>query len=248
MLRMEQQLDNLSPVTAKRHVHQYNFASLSTGETGRVGVSKRREIGYGDLAECVLILVIPPHDEFPYVIRRVSETTGSNGSPSMGSACASTLSLLRAGISLRAPVTGIVVGLMTGEVDGIQKSVTLTDILDAEDGFGDMDLKVMGTKDFITAPRLGMKLDGIDSQALHSALVQVRDIRLTILDLINRAIDGPDEMGPNAPCIITVWVPVDKISEVIDPKGKMVNQIQEDTGTGVTIEDGNAVYIASASD
>lgn len=247
MLRMEQQLDNLSPVTAKRYMHQYNFAPFSTGETGRVGAPKRREIGHGDLAERALIPVLPSREEFPYAIRQVSETMGSNGSSSMGSVCASTLSLLQAGVPLRAPVAGIAMGLMTGEVDGVQKAVTLTDILGAEDGFGDMDFKVAGTKDFITALQLDTKLDGIDSQVLRGALAQARDARLTILDLINQAIDGPDEMSPNAPRIITVQVPVDKIGEVIGPKGKMINQIQEDTGADLTIEDDGTVYIAAAA-
>lgn len=247
MLRMEQQLDNLSPVTAKRYMHQYNFAPFSTGETGRVGAPKRREIGHGDLAERALIPVLPSREEFPYAIRQVSETMGSNGSSSMGSVCASTLSLLQAGVPLRAPVAGIAMGLMTGEVDGVQKAVTLTDILGAEDGFGDMDFKVAGTKDFITALQLDTKLDGIDSQVLRGALAQARDARLRILDLINQAIDGPDEMSPNAPRIITVQVPVDKIGEVIGPKGKMINQIQEDTGADLTIEDDGTVYIAAAA-
>ncbi|MCF2710843.1 MAG: polyribonucleotide nucleotidyltransferase [Schaalia hyovaginalis] len=247
MLRMEQQLDNLSPVTAKRYMHQYNFAPFSTGETGRVGAPKRREIGHGDLAERALIPVLPSREEFPYAIRQVSETMGSNGSSSMGSVCASTLSLLQAGVPLRAPVAGIAMGLMTGEVDGVKKAVTLTDILGAEDGFGDMDFKVAGTKDFITALQLDTKLDGIDSQVLRGALAQARDARLEILNLINMAIDGPDEMSPNAPRIITVQVPVDKIGEVIGPKGKMINQIQEDTGADVTIEDDGTVYIASTS-
>ena len=247
MLRMEQQLDNLSPVTAKRYMHQYNFAPFSTGETGRVGAPKRREIGHGDLAERALIPVLPSREEFPYAIRQVSGSMGSNGSSSMGSVCASTLSLLQAGVPLRAPVAGIAMGLMTGEVDGVQKAVTLTDILGAEDGFGDMDFKVAGTKDFITALQLDTKLDGIDSQVLRGALAQARDARLTILDLINQAIDGPDEMSPNAPRIITVQVPVDKIGEVIGPKGKMINQIQEDTGADLTIEDDGTVYIAAAA-
>ena len=147
---------------------------------------------------------------------------------------------------LRAPVAGIAMGLMTGEVDGQFKAVTLTDILGAEDGFGDMDFKVAGTRDFITALQLDTKLDGIDSQVLRAALAQARDARLAILDLINQAIDGPDEMSPNAPRIITVKVPVDKIGEVIGPKGKMINQIQDETGADVTIEDDGTVYIASS--
>ena len=246
MLRMEQQIDNLSPVNSKRYMHQYNFAPFSTGEVGRVGSPKRREIGHGDLAERALVPVLPSRDEFPYAIRQVSETMGSNGSSSMGSVCASTLSLLQAGVPLRAPVAGIAMGLMTGEVDGQFKAVTLTDILGAEDGFGDMDFKVAGTRDFITALQLDTKLDGIDSQVLRGALAQARDARLAILDLINQAIDGPDEMSPNAPRIITVKVPVDKIGEVIGPKGKMINQIQDETGADVTIEDDGTVYIASS--
>ena len=246
MLRMEQQIDNLSPVSSKRYMHQYNFAPFSTGEVGRVGSPKRREIGHGDLAERALVPVLPTREEFPYAIRQVSETMGSNGSSSMGSVCASTLSLLQAGVPLRAPVAGIAMGLMTGEVDGQPKAVTLTDILGAEDGFGDMDFKVAGTRDFITALQLDTKLDGIDSQLLRAALGQARDARLAILDLINQAIDGPDEMSPNAPRIITVKVPVDKIGEVIGPKGKMINQIQDDTGADITIEDDGTVYIASS--
>ena len=246
MLRMEQQIDNLSPVNSKRYMHQYNFPPFSTGEVGRVGSPKRREIGHGDLAERALVPVLPSREEFPYAIRQVSETMGSNGSSSMGSVCASTLSLLQAGVPLRAPVAGIAMGLMTGEVDGQFKAVTLTDILGAEDGFGDMDFKVAGTRDFITALQLDTKLDGIDSQVLRGALAQARDARLAILDLIGQAIDGPDEMSPNAPRIITVKVPVDKIGEVIGPKGKMINQIQDETGADVTIEDDGTVYIASS--
>ena len=246
MLRMEQQIDNLSPINSKRYMHQYNFPPFSTGEVGRVGSPKRREIGHGDLAERALVPVLPSRADFPYAIRQVSETMGSNGSSSMGSVCASTLSLLQAGVPLRAPVAGIAMGLMTGEVDGQFKAVTLTDILGAEDGFGDMDFKVAGTRDFITALQLDTKLDGIDSQVLRAALAQARDARLAILDLINQAIDGPDEMSPNAPRIITVKVPVDKIGEVIGPKGKMINQIQDETGADVTIEDDGTVYIASS--
>jgi len=246
MLRMEQQLDNLSPITAKRYMHQYNFPPFSTGETGRVGSPKRREIGHGDLAERALKPVLPTREDFPYAIRQVSEALGSNGSTSMGSVCASTLSLLQAGVPLRAPVAGIAMGLMTGKVDGESRSVTLTDILGAEDGFGDMDFKVAGTKDFITALQLDTKLTGIDSQVLRAALAQARDARLAILELINEAIDGPDEMSPYAPRIITVQVPVDKIGEVIGPKGKMINQIQEDTGANLTIEDDGTVYIGAA--
>lgn len=245
MLRMEQQLDNLSPVDHKRYMHQYNFPPFSTGETGRVGSPKRREIGHGALAERALVPVIPARDEFPYAIRQVSEALGSNGSTSMGSVCASTLSLLQAGVPLRAPVAGIAMGLMTGEIDGESRSVTLTDILGIEDGYGDMDFKVAGTRDYITALQLDTKLDGIDADVLKGALAQARDARLTILDLIDQAISEPDEMSPHAPRIITVQVPVDKIGEVIGPKGKMINQIQEDTGADLTIEDDGTVYIGA---
>lgn len=245
MLRMEQQLDNLSPIESKRYIHHYNFPPYSTGETGRVGSPKRREIGHGALAERALVPVIPSREDFPYAIRQVSEALGSNGSTSMGSVCASTLSLLQAGVPLRAPVAGIAMGLITGEVDGKTKSVTLTDILGIEDGFGDMDFKVAGTRDFITALQLDTKLDGIDSEVLKSALAQAREARFAILDLINQAIPEPDEMSPNAPRIITVQVPVDKIGEVIGPKGKMINQIQEDTGADLTIEDDGTVYIGA---
>ncbi len=247
MLRMEQQLDNLSPVTHKRYMHQYNFPPFSTGETGRVGSPKRREIGHGDLAERALRPVLPSREEFPYAIRQVSEALGSNGSTSMGSVCASTLSMMQAGVPLRAPVAGIAMGLMTGEVDGEQRAVTLTDILGAEDGFGDMDFKVAGTADFITALQLDTKLDGIDSELLKSALGQARDARLAILDVMGQAIDHPDEMAATAPRIITVKVPVDKIGEVIGPKGKMINQIQEDTGADLTVEDDGTIYIGASS-
>ena len=246
MLRMEQQIDNLSPINSKRYMHQYNFPPFSTGEVGRVGSPKRREIGHGDLAERALVPVLPSREDFPYAIRQVSETMGSNGSSSMGSVCASTLSLLQAGVPLRAPVAGIAMGLMTGEVDGQFKAVTLTDILGAEDGFGDMDFKVAGTRDFITALQLDTKLDGIASHVLRAALAEARGARLANRDLINQAIDGPDEMSANAPRIITVKVPVDKIGEVIGPKGKMINQIQDETGADVTIEDDGTVYIASS--
>lgn len=246
MLRMEQQIDSLSPVTHKRYMHQYNFPPYSTGETGRVGSPKRREIGHGALAERALIPVLPAREEFPYAIRQVSEALGSNGSTSMGSVCASTLAMLNAGVPLRAPVAGIAMGLMSEEgADGQPIFVTLTDILGAEDAFGDMDFKVAGTADFITALQLDTKLDGIPSDVLVGALGQARDARLAILSVMAQAIDGPDELAPTAPRIITVQIPVDKIGEVIGPKGKMINQIQEDTGAELTIEDDGTVYISS---
>ena len=245
MLRMEQMLDTLSPETRKRYMHNYNFPPYSTGETGRVGSPKRREIGHGALAERALIPVLPSREEFPYAIRQVSEALGSNGSTSMGSVCASTLSLLNAGVPLRAPVAGIAMGLVSDEVDGQTRYAALTDILGAEDAFGDMDFKVAGTKDFVTAIQLDTKLDGIPADVLAGALTQAKEARLHILDVMAEAIDGPDEMSPYAPRIITVKVPVDKIGEVIGPKGKMINQIQEETGADISIEDDGTVYIGA---
>jgi polyribonucleotide nucleotidyltransferase len=246
MLRMEQQLDTLSPVTRKRYMHNYNFPPYSTGETGRVGSPKRREIGHGALAERALIPVLPTREEFPYAIRQVSEALGSNGSTSMGSVCASTMSLLNAGVPLKAAVAGIAMGLISKEIEGETHYVTLTDILGAEDAYGDMDFKVAGTRQFVTALQLDTKLDGIPASVLGAALKQARDARLHILDVMNEAIDVPDEMSPNAPRIITVKIPVDKIGEVIGPKGKMINQIQEDTGADITIEDDGTIYIGAA--
>ncbi|GAB3459598.1 polyribonucleotide nucleotidyltransferase [Kineococcus endophyticus] len=245
MLRMEQQLDTLSPVTRKRYMHNYNFPPYSTGETGRVGSPKRREIGHGALAERALVPVLPAREEFPYAIRQVSEALGSNGSTSMGSVCASTLSLLNAGVPLRAAVAGIAMGLISDTVDGETRYAALTDILGAEDAFGDMDFKVAGTKEFVTAIQLDTKLDGIPASVLAGALTQARDARLYILDVMAEAIDTPDEMSPTAPRIITVKVPVDKIGEVIGPKGKMINQIQEDTGADISIEDDGTVFIGA---
>ncbi|WP_462417997.1 polyribonucleotide nucleotidyltransferase [Kytococcus sp. Marseille-QA3725] len=245
MLRMEQQLDGLSPVTRKRYLHHYNFPPFSTGETGRVGSPKRREIGHGMLAERALVPVLPSREEFPYAIRQVSEALGSNGSTSMGSVCASTMSLLNAGVPLKAPVAGIAMGLVSAEVDGGTRYQALTDILGAEDAFGDMDFKVAGTKEFVTAIQLDTKLDGIPAEELAKALTQAREARLHILDVMSQAIDAPDEMSPNAPRVIAVKVPVDKIGEVIGPKGKMINQIQEDTGADISIEDDGTVYIGA---
>ncbi|AXH95876.1 polyribonucleotide nucleotidyltransferase [Ornithinimicrobium avium] len=245
MLRMEQQLDTLSPETRKRYMHNYNFPPYSTGETGRVGSPKRREIGHGALAERALLPVLPTREEFPYAIRQVSEALGSNGSTSMGSVCASTMALLNAGVPLRAPVAGIAMGLVSAEVDGQTQYAALTDILGAEDAFGDMDFKVAGTKEFITAIQLDTKLDGIPADVLAGALTQAREARLHILDVMNEAIDAPDEMSPYAPRVISVKVPVDKIGEVIGPKGKMINQIQEDTGADISIEDDGTVYIGA---
>jgi polyribonucleotide nucleotidyltransferase len=245
MLRMEQQLDTLNPENRKRYMHNYNFPPYSTGETGRVGSPKRREIGHGALAERALIPVLPSRSEFPYAIRQVSEALGSNGSTSMGSVCASTMSLLNAGVPLRAPVAGIAMGLISGEVDGKIEYVALTDILGAEDAFGDMDFKVAGTKDFVTALQLDTKLDGIPASVLAGALTQAHNARLAILEVMNEAIDGPDEMAATAPRVISIKIPIDKIGEVIGPKGKIINQIQEETGADISIEDDGTIYIGA---
>jgi polyribonucleotide nucleotidyltransferase len=245
MLKMEQQIDSLNPVTKKRYLHHYNFPPYSTGETGRVGSPKRREIGHGFLAERALVPVLPPREEFPYAIRQVSEALGSNGSTSMGSVCASTLSLLNAGVPLRAPVAGIAMGLISDEVDGETRYAALTDILGAEDALGDMDFKVAGTSEFVTAIQLDTKLAGLPSSVLDGALKQAKEARTAILAVINAAIDAPDEMAPTAPRVISVQIPIDKIGELIGPKGKTINQIQDDTGADISIEDDGTVYIGA---
>ena len=253
MVKMAQQIDSLGPETSKRYMHHYNFPPYSTGETGRVGSPKRREIGHGALAERALVPVLPSVEEFPYAIRQVSEALGSNGSTSMGSVCASTLSLLNAGVPLKAPVAGIAMGLVSDDVEvegreGVtveRRFVALTDILGAEDAFGDMDFKVAGTKDFVTALQLDTKLDGIPSKVLAGALSQAKDARLTILEVMAEAIDAPDEMSPYAPRVTAIKVPVDKIGEVIGPKGKMINSITEETGAQISIEDDGTVFVGA---
>ncbi len=245
MVKMAQQIDSLGPDKSKRYMHHYNFPPYSTGETGRVGSPKRREIGHGALAERALMPVLPSVEEFPYAIRQVSEALSSNGSTSMGSVCASTLSLLNAGVPLKAPVAGIAMGLVSDEVNGETRYVALTDILGAEDAFGDMDFKVAGTKQFVTALQLDTKLDGIPSSVLAGALAQAKDARLAILEVMAEAIDAPDEMSPYAPRVTAIKIPVDKIGEVIGPKGKMINSITEQTGASISIEDDGTVFVGA---
>lgn len=247
MLKMEQQIDSLTPVSSKRYLHHYNFPPYSTGETGRVGSPKRREIGHGFLAERALVPVLPTREEFPYAIRQVSEALGSNGSTSMGSVCASTLALLNAGVPLRAPVAGIAMGLISDTVDDEVRYAALTDILGAEDALGDMDFKVAGTEDFITAIQLDTKLDGIPSSVLAQALNQAKDARTTLLKVITAAIDEPDEISDHAPRVISVKIPIDKIGEVIGPKGKVINAMQDETGAEITIEDDGTIYIGATN-
>ena len=244
-LKMEQTIDSLGPETSKRYIHHYNFPPYSTGETGRVGSPKRREIGHGALAERALTPVLPSREEFPYTIRQVSEALGSNGSTSMGSVCASTLSLYNAGVPLKAPVAGIAMGLVSGLVDGKEKFVSLTDILGAEDAFGDMDFKVAGTSEYVTALQLDTKLDGLPSDVLASALGQARSARLEILQLMEDAIDAPDQMSELAPRITKISIPQNKIGEVIGPKGKTINQITEETGANISIEDDGTVFVSA---
>jgi polyribonucleotide nucleotidyltransferase len=245
MLKLEQQIDSLSPVKSKRYMHHYNFPPYSTGETGRVGTPKRREIGHGFLAERALVPVLPSREDFPYAIRQVSEALSSNGSTSMGSVCASTLSMLNAGVPLKAAVAGIAMGLISDEVDGEMRYAALTDILGAEDALGDMDFKVAGTSEFVTAIQLDTKLDGIPASVLAGALTQAKEARLHILGVMNQAIDAPDEMAPTAPRVITVQIPADKIGELIGPKGKTINSIQDETGADISIDDDGTVYIGA---
>ena len=245
MLKLEQQLDTLSPETSKRYMHNYNFPPYSVGETGRVGSPKRREIGHGALAERALLPVLPTRDEFPYAIRQVSEALGSNSSTSMGSVCASTLSLLNAGVPLKAPVAGIAMGLISDLVDGKTEYVALTDILGAEDAFGDMDFKVAGTQDFVTALQLDTKLDGIPASVLAAALLQAKEARLHILGIMKQAIDTPDAMSLLAPRIISIKINPEQIGAVIGPKGKVINQIQDETGADISIEDDGTIYIGA---
>ena len=229
-------------------MHKYVFPPFSTGETGRVGSPKRREVGHGALARRALLPVLPTREEFPYAIRQLSEAMGSNGSTSMGSVCASTMSLLQAGVPLRASVAGIAMGLISGEVDGETQYVALTDILGAEDAFGDMDFKVAGTKEFVTALQLDTKLDGIPAEVLAAALTQARDARHDDPRGDGRGHRRPrGDVGPRAADHHASRCPVDKIGEVIGPKGKVINQIQDDTGASLSIEDDGTVYIGATN-
>jgi polyribonucleotide nucleotidyltransferase len=238
MPRMDQLLDNLAPDEKKRYMHHYNMPPLANGEVGRMGSPKRREIGHGLLAERALLPVVPGPSEFPYALRLVSEVLSSNGSTSMGSVCASTLSLMDAGVPVKAPVAGIAMGLI--HHDGAY--VTLTDILGAEDAFGDMDFKVAGTADFVTALQLDTKIDGLPAEVLAEALQQARDARLTILDVMHDAIPAPREtVGENAPKIVSFEIPLDKIGEVIGPKGKVINAIQQETLADISVDDDGRV-------
>jgi len=234
MTREAQRIDTIDPEDEKRYIHHYNFPPFSTGETGFMRGPKRREIGHGALAERALLPVVPDVGTFPYTLRLVSEVLSSNGSTSMASVCASTLSLLDAGVPIAAPVAGIAMGLIAE--DG--KYTTITDILGAEDAFGDMDFKVAGTREFVTALQLDTKLDGIPANVLAGALTQARDARLQILDVIAEAMPEPrSELNAHAPRVILEWIPGDKIGEVIGPKGKIIREITEETGAEINVDD-----------
>ena len=242
MKRMDQMIDSIEPVERKRYMHHYNFPPFSTGETGFMRGPKRREIGHGALAERALLPVVPPMEEFPYTIRLVSEVLSSNGSTSMASVCSSSLSLMDAGVPIKAPVAGIAMGLVYAE----GKYTTLTDILGAEDAFGDMDFKVAGTAEFVTALQLDTKIDGIPADVLSAALGQARDARMKILEVMTAAIPEPrPEVGPSAPKIISFEIPVDKIGEVIGPKGKVINAIQAETGADISVDDDGMVGVVA---
>ena len=242
MGRMDQMIDGITPTTSKRYMHHYNFPPFSTGETGFMRGPKRREIGHGLLAERALLPVVPPMSEFPYVLRVVSDVLASNGSTSMASVCGSSLSMMDAGVPLRAPVAGIAMGLVFHE----GKYTTLTDILGAEDAYGDMDFKVAGTSEYVTALQLDTKIEGIPADVLAAALDQAKVARLTILDVMATAIAEPrPEVSPNAPKIVSFEIPADKIGEIIGPKGKVINAIQAETGANITVDDDGMVGIVS---
>ncbi len=242
MPRMEQMLDTIGVDDSKRYMHHYNFPPFSTGETGRVGSPKRREIGHGALAERALIPVVPPASEWPYTLRVVSDVLSSNGSTSMASVCGSTLSLMDAGVPLKAPVAGIAMGLVYHE----GTYTTLTDILGTEDAFGDMDFKVAGTSEFVTALQLDTKIDGIPADVLARALQQAKEARLKILDVMRGAIAEPrSDVRPTAPKIVSFEIPIDKIGEVIGPKGKVINTLQKETGADISVTDDGVVGTVS---
>ena len=244
MKRMDQLIDGIDPTTRKRYLHHYNFPPFSTGETGFMRGPKRREIGHGLLAERALIPVVPSLDEWPYTLRLVSEVLSSNGSTSMASVCGSSLSLMDAGVPIKAPVAGIAMGLVYAE----GKYTTLTDILGAEDAFGDMDFKVAGTAEFVTALQLDTKIDGIPSDVLAKALNQAKEARLQILEVMAEAIATPREnVRDGAPKIISFEIPVDKIGEIIGPKGKVINSIQSETGAEISVDDDGVVGVVAIS-
>ena len=244
MLNEWQRLDTIDPAEGKRYMHQYNFPPYCTGETGRMGAPKRREVGHGALAERALLPVIPSEDEFPYAIRVVSEILESNGSSSMASTCGSTLALMDAGVPIKAPVAGVAMGLIKDTHS--DKVAVLTDIQGLEDFLGDMDFKVAGTMNGITAIQMDIKIKGIDEAILRQALSQALDGRLFILGKMLEVLPQPREhLSAYAPKIIRFTINPDKIREVIGPGGKMINKIIDETGVKIDIDDDGSVYIAT---
>ena len=244
MMRMEQMLDTISVEESKRFMHHYNMPPFATGETGFMRGPKRREIGHGALAEKALLPVIPTTDVFPYAFRLVSEVLMSNGSSSMASVCGSSLSLMDAGVPIAAPVAGIAMGLIAD--DG--KYVTLTDILGAEDALGDMDFKVAGTHDMVTALQLDTKIESLPTEVLVAAMDQARTARLAILDAMAEVIAEPrSELAPTAPKIEAIEIPKDRIGEVIGPKGKVIRELEEETGATIEIDDDGIVRVGAAN-
>ncbi|MFQ5617230.1 MAG: polyribonucleotide nucleotidyltransferase, partial [Anaerolineales bacterium] len=241
--RDAQAMDNLTPTDKKRYIHHYNFPPFSVGETRWLRGASRREIGHGALAERALVPVIPPDDEFPYTLRLVSEAFSSNGSTSMGSVCGSTLALMDAGVPIKAPVTGIAMGLIK---EGDHYAI-LTDIQGIEDALGDMDFKVAGTKKGITALQMDIKISGLTAEIMAEALEQAHQGRMHILDKMLEAISVPrPDLKPHTPRITIVKIPVEKIGAVIGPGGKMIRSIQEETGAKIDIEEDGSVYIATS--
>ncbi len=244
MLNEWQRLDTIEPVDGKRYIHHYNFPPFCTGETGRMGSPKRREIGHGALAERALLPVIPTEEEFPYTIRVVSEVMESNGSSSMASTCGSTLALMDAGVPIKRPVSGVAMGLIQEE----GKTVVLTDIQGLEDFLGDMDFKVTGTTKGITAMQMDNKATGLTPEILRKALMQAHEGRMFILDKMLEQIPAPREHAKDtAPQIISLQIPTDKIRDVIGSGGKVIRGIQEDTGATVDIQEDGTVFIAGTN-
>ena len=242
--RDEQRLDTLGPKDIKRYLHHYNFPPFSTGETGRVGSPGRREIGHGALAERALIVVLPDFEDFPYTLRLVSEVLSSNGSTSMASVCGSTLSLMDAGVPIKAPVAGVAMGLVE---EGDQFAI-LSDIQGLEDALGDMDFKVAGTRQGITALQMDIKISGLRWDVMEQALAQAKEGRFYILEKMNEIIATPSShYSPYAPSITTVRIDPEKIGKIIGPGGKMIRAIQDETGAKIDIDDDGTVYIAAAN-